>query len=101
MSCGQAGNFAAPLCFCLHKGIFPGFPLGHVSGWHGFLFFGVFCFVFCLEIGVWLSCRTGNEGGSCADLEARSPLSLTVLFFFFFFLPCPEEFELQWGTSSL
>lgn len=54
-----------------------------MSGWHGFFFIVVVFFV--LRYGVWLSYRTGNEGGSCADLEARSPLSLTVLFFLSFF----------------
>lgn len=80
----RLGNFAAPYCFCLHKWIFPGFPLGHVSGWHGFFFgFGFFFFVSLDRDGVWLSCRTRKVGGCSlvpAGLEVRPPLSLTVYF---------------------
>lgn len=70
-------NFAAPFCFCLHKWIFFCFPLRHVSGWHR-LFFSP-----SQDTGVQLSCRTGKEVGSSfvlADLKARAPLPLTVLF---------------------
>lgn len=74
----RLGDFAAPFCFCLHKWIFPGFPLGHVSGWHGLFF------PFSLHRdGVWLACKTGKVGGCSlvpAGLEARPPLSLTVHF---------------------
>lgn len=78
----RLGNFAAPFCFCLHKWIFPDFPLGHVSGWHG-LFFKFFP-VFLGRDGVWLCCRTGKVGGSSlgpVGLEARLPHVLTVHFF--------------------
>lgn len=79
----RLGDFAAPYCFCLHKWLFPDFPLGHVSGWHGLFF--LFSFpVFLGRDGVWLSCRTGKVGGSSlgpVGLEARLPLSSTVPFF--------------------
>lgn len=75
---GRLGNFAAPYCFCLHKWNFSWFPLGHVSGWHGFCLFFFF--------SPWdkmFGCLAGLEkvGASSlllVGLETSPPLSLTV-----------------------
>lgn len=75
---GRLGNFAAPGCFCLHKWIFSWFPLGHVSGWHGFCLFFLFS-----PWDMVFGCLAGLEKERASSLvlvglETSPPLSLTV-----------------------